>query len=52
VPYTDEIRCYTSKHPWRFVLGNHDFNVAEDRKHSVPVNLRMPTRYYGFEKSD
>lgn len=24
------------KHPWRFVLGNHDFNVENDKKMQVP----------------
>lgn len=37
-----------SRHPWRFVLGNHDFNVADDRKAALPSVLGMPGRYYDF----
>ena len=36
-------------HPWRFVLGNHDFAVADDRKALVARRLGMPGRYYSFE---
>lgn len=36
------------RHRWRFVLGNHDFAVAEDRKLAVPARLGMPARYYSF----
>ncbi|MGB8603056.1 MAG: metallophosphoesterase [Rhizomicrobium sp.] len=36
------------RHPWHFVLGNHDFNVADDKKLLVPQELGMPGRYYDF----
>lgn len=36
-------------HPWRFVLGNHDFAVTDDKKPLVPALLGMPARYYSFE---
>ena len=39
----------TLKHPWRFVLGNHDFSVPDDKKPLVPRELGMPARYYSFE---
>ena len=38
-----------SKNPLRFVLGNHDFAVADDKKLLVPAKLGMPARYYSFE---
>ncbi len=41
-----------SKHPWRFVLGNHDFAVADDKKALVPRRLNMPARYYSFDVQD
>ncbi|MBO9712303.1 metallophosphoesterase [Sphingomonas sp.] len=37
------------KHPWHFVLGNHDFSVDEAHKAEVPARLGMPARYYAFE---
>lgn len=39
----------TLKHPWRFVLGNHDFYVSDERKPLVPHELAMPARYYSFD---
>jgi manganese-dependent ADP-ribose/CDP-alcohol diphosphatase len=37
------------RHPWRFVLGNHDFAVDDDKKALVAARLGMPARYYSFE---
>jgi predicted phosphodiesterase len=34
--------------PVRFVLGNHDFGVPEEKKLALPQRLGMPGRYYGF----
>lgn len=31
------------------VLGNHDFNVDEDKKQIVPKKLSLDSRYYEFE---
>lgn len=31
------------------VLGNHDYDVADNRKDEVPEKLNMPSRYYDFE---
>ncbi|UAK22874.1 metallophosphoesterase [Sphingomonas nostoxanthinifaciens] len=39
-----------SHHPWRFVLGNHDFGVPDAQKAAVPAKLGMPARYYSFTK--
>lgn len=39
----------SSVHPWRFVLGNHDFAVADDKKALLAKRLGMPGRYYSFE---
>jgi len=39
----------TLRHPWYFVLGNHDFSVTDDKKPLVPRELGMPARYYSFE---
>jgi manganese-dependent ADP-ribose/CDP-alcohol diphosphatase len=36
------------RHPWRFVLGNHDFSVDDAQKRQVPAKLAMPARYYSF----
>lgn len=36
------------RHPWHFVLGNHDFAVSDARKPDVPAKLAMPARYYSF----
>ena len=38
----------TLHHPWRFVLGNHDFAVDDAHKPLVPARLGMPARYYRF----
>lgn len=43
-PIVDSLR-----HPWRFVLGNHDFAVADAMKPRVARRLGMPGRYYSFE---
>ena len=40
------------RHPWRFVLGNHDFAVDDDKKALVAKRLGMPGRYYSFETGD
>ncbi|MGA7710812.1 MAG: metallophosphoesterase [Rhizomicrobium sp.] len=39
-----------SKNPLRFVLGNHDLEVADDKKLLVPAKLGMPARYYSFDR--
>jgi predicted phosphodiesterase len=36
------------RHPWHFVLGNHDFAVDDAQKAQVPAKLAMPARYYSF----
>lgn len=36
------------KHPAYFVLGNHDYSVADDKKSQVHTKLGMPARYYDF----
>jgi manganese-dependent ADP-ribose/CDP-alcohol diphosphatase len=36
------------RHPWHFVLGNHDFAVDDAYKPQVPAKLSMPARYYSF----
>jgi predicted phosphodiesterase len=36
-------------HPSHQVLGNHDYEVAEDKKALVPQRLGMPATYYDFE---
>ncbi|WP_404710229.1 metallophosphoesterase [Sphingomonas sp. MMS24-J13] len=36
------------RHPWRFVLGNHDFGVDDADKARVPARLGMPARYHRF----
>jgi predicted phosphodiesterase len=38
------------RHPWHFVLGNHDFSVDDARKPEVPARLGMKARYYSFER--
>ncbi len=38
------------RHPWHFVLGNHEFEVADARKRDVPARLGMPARYYSFKE--
>ena len=37
------------RHPWRFVLGNHDFSVDDDKKALIAARLGMPARHYSFE---
>jgi manganese-dependent ADP-ribose/CDP-alcohol diphosphatase len=37
------------RHPWHFVLGNHEFSVDETHKPQVPARLGMKARYYSFE---
>jgi 3',5'-cyclic AMP phosphodiesterase CpdA len=39
-----------SRHPWQFVLGNHDFAVDDAQKAAVPARLGMPARYHSFVK--
>jgi manganese-dependent ADP-ribose/CDP-alcohol diphosphatase len=36
------------RHPWHFVLGNHDFAVDDAHKPLVAAKLHMPARYYRF----
>jgi manganese-dependent ADP-ribose/CDP-alcohol diphosphatase len=36
------------RHPWQFVLGNHDFAVADADKARVSAKLGMPARYHSF----
>jgi len=43
LPLIGKLRC-----PVRFVLGNHDFGVPEDKKRDLPQRLGMPGRYYSF----
>ena len=38
------------RHPWHFLLGNHEFAVDDSRKRQVPAKLGMPRRYYSFER--
>jgi manganese-dependent ADP-ribose/CDP-alcohol diphosphatase len=40
------------KRPWHFVLGNHDFNVTDDKKGEVPSRLGLLARYYSFAHKD
>ncbi len=37
------------KAPRYHVLGNHDFSVADDRKHDVVAKLGMAAKYYDFQ---
>lgn len=37
-----------SRHPLHFVLGNHDFAVADGEQGRVPARLGMPARYHSF----
>jgi manganese-dependent ADP-ribose/CDP-alcohol diphosphatase len=54
------------RHPWHFVLGNHDFNVADEKKTQVPAEQNLgicagfvgdvvpqcsDARYYTFDES-
>jgi predicted phosphodiesterase len=36
------------RHPWHFVLGNHEFAIDEAKKPLIPAKLGMPARYYSF----
>jgi len=36
----------TLKAPSRFVLGNHDFSVADEKKKDVMAAMKMPRSYY------
>ncbi len=36
------------RHPWHFVLGNHEFAIDDAYKRQVPARLGMPARYYRF----
>lgn len=36
------------KHPWHFVLGNHEFAIDDAKKPLIPARLGMPARYYSF----
>ena len=47
----DEILpIYNSLHaPGYHVLGNHDFEVADEYKEIVPKKLGMPSKYYDFK---
>lgn len=38
------------RHPWHFVLGNHEFAVDDAHKPQVPAKLGMPARYYAFTR--
>ncbi len=38
-----------SKYPIYQVLGNHDFDLADDKKSAVPERLGMKNRYYAVE---
>lgn len=44
LPLIGKLNC-----PVRFVLGNHDFAVPEERKRLLPQRLGMPGRYYSFD---
>jgi len=36
------------RHPWHFVLGNHEFSIDDAHKPLVAARLGMPARYYSF----
>lgn len=38
-----------SRHRWHQVLGNHDFEVADERKTQVPARLGQPDRWTSFD---
>ena len=40
-----------SRHPWHFVLGNHEFAIDEAHKPLVTAKLGLPGRYYSFVRS-
>lgn len=39
-----------SRHPFHHVLGNHDFEVADDEKGRAPGRLGLTQRYYAVER--
>lgn len=41
-----------SRHRWHQLLGNHDFEVIDDRKGEVPKRLGMAWRYGAFQRQD
>lgn len=41
-----------SRHRWHQVLGNHDFDVADERKAAVPPRLAIPARRAAFDHGD
>jgi manganese-dependent ADP-ribose/CDP-alcohol diphosphatase len=43
LPIMDKLKA-----PVRFVLGNHDFSVADEFKNKVPGRLGLSSRYYDF----
>lgn len=36
------------RHPWHYVLGNHEFSIDDAHKPFVAAKLGMPARYYSF----
>lgn len=38
-----------SRHRWHQVLGNHDFEVADEAKTRVPARLGLAARHYAFD---
>lgn len=42
----------SSKHHFHHALGNHDFDVADDKKRLVPERMGLTSRYYSVEKSN
>ena len=40
------------KHPWQFVLGNHEFAIDDAHKPLVPAKLGMKARYHSFVQHD
>ncbi len=36
------------RHPWHFVLGNHEFAIDDAHKAQIVAKLGMPARYYSF----
>jgi predicted phosphodiesterase len=48
--FDEIIPIYNSLHaPGYHVLGNHDFEVADEYKELVPKKLGMPSKYYDFK---
>ena len=46
-PITDDLI-----HPLKHVLGNHDFDIEDEKKLLLPKRLGMPSRYYHFAQGD